>query len=248
MTHQRTIVGGALLAAGGRATVFRTAVLAGVASLLLAGCQTSQPTAETLARHDYRLKHPIVISEQAETYDIPVAAETRGLSSQLRASVHGFAREANLYGSGPVEILVPSGTRNEAAAQSVAHDIRRALSEGGVSRARIGIRSYPVGDPNVVAPIRIAYARIKAAVHACGRWTDNVVTGPSNANYEDFGCATQSNLAAMVANPADLLQPRASGPADRARRDTVFDKYRQGVSPSGKYDEGVGAKVSDVGN
>ena len=41
-------------------------------------------------------------------------------------------------------------------------------------------------------------------------------------------CAQQRNLAAQIANPADLLGPRTVDPADAERRAVVFDKYRQG--------------------
>ncbi len=47
----------------------------------------------------------------------------------------------------------------------------------------------------------------------CGLWPDDL--GPSNdmkhfdnQPYYNLGCATQRNLAAMVENPADLVQPR----------------------------------------
>lgn len=249
MTQQRNDVGGpSHRLAGFVGRPARALALVGILAGVLAGCQMTTPTSEVIASHDYRLRHPIVISEQAETFDIPVGAETRSLSPRLAEAVQGFAREARENGNGNVEILVPSGALNEGAAHSVAGHIRRNLVRGGISAGRVNIRAYPVGDPGAVAPIRVAYGRVKAAVHACGRWTESLASNSDNSDYPDFGCATQSNLASMVANPADLLRPRTSGPADRMRRDQVFDKYRQGTSPSGKYDEGVGAKVSDVGN
>ncbi|WP_162901228.1 CpaD family pilus assembly protein [Breoghania sp. L-A4] len=248
MTDRRNGVGARLRTRDGLAGgPLRALFVAGGLAAALAGCQ-SVPTAENVARHDYKLRHPIVISEAAETFDIPVGAETRSLSRQMRESVEGFAREARQEGSGDAEILVPSGSRNEAGAHSIAGEVRRVLLRAGFAGHRVHIRSYPVGDPRVVAPLRIAYSRVKASVHACGRWTDNLASNGANEDYADFGCATQSNLAAMIDNPADLLHPRAEGPADRSRRDTVQGKYREGVSPSGKYAEGVGAKVSDVGN
>ncbi len=225
----------------------RALIVAGGLAAVLAGCQ-SVPTAETVARHDYKLRHPIVISEAAETLDIPVGAETRSLSGQMREAVAGFAAEARQQGSGDAEILVPSGSRNEAGAHAIAGQVRRVLLRNGFSEHRVHIRSYPVGDPRVVAPLRVAYSRVKASVHACGRWTDNLASNSANENYADFGCATQANLAAMIDNPADLLHPRSEGPADRHRRDTMHGNYRSGTSPSGDYNEGVGAKVSNVGN
>ena len=70
----------------------------------------------------------------------------------------------------------------------------------------------------------------------CGQWPHD--TGPSdmamsglNKPYWNFGCATQQNLAAMVARPNDLLTPRAEGQLDAARRQTSIGKYRRGEQP-----------------
>ena len=229
--------------------VRRAAVLATAAglALLAAGCQTD-PTTHNLAQNDYRLRHPIVISEQAETFDIPVGVETRRLSRSMERAAADFAHEARRNGARYVEILVPSGSGNEAAAHSVASHLRHALARSGIAPQNVSIRAYPVDDPAAMAPIRLAYPKVKAAVHACGRWTESLSNQFNNADQPDFGCATQSNLAAMIDDPVDLLRPREMGPADRARRDTVSGKYRAGESPSGTYTEGVGAKVSDVGS
>ena len=50
----------------------------------------------------------------------------------------------------------------------------------------------------------------------------------SNADYWYFGCAYQANLAAMVANPSDLVAPSPIGAADATRRASVLAKYRKG--------------------
>ena len=46
----------------------------------------------------------------------------------------------------------------------------------------------------------------------------------------NFGCANQRNFAAQVANPADLIGPRAMTPAPGERRDVVWGKYVKGES------------------
>lgn len=43
-----------------------------------------------------------------------------------------------------------------------------------------------------------------------------------------LGCATASNLAAMVDRPADLVMPRRSRPRDAVRREAVLASYREG--------------------
>ena len=47
-----------------------------------------------------------------------------------------------------------------------------------------------------------------------------------NRNYENFGCASQANLAAMVAEPMDLIGPRQMSPIDAVRRGQVIKDYR----------------------
>ena len=46
----------------------------------------------------------------------------------------------------------------------------------------------------------------------------------------NLGCANQHNLAAMVANPADLLGPRSETARPSERRDVTWGKYVQGQS------------------
>ena len=57
----------------------------------------------------------------------------------------------------------------------------------------------------------------------------------------------QRNLAAQVANPADLVQPRAETPVLAARRTTVIDKYRKGEATATQYPDANKGKISDVG-
>ena len=85
-----------------------------------------------------------------------------------------------------------------------------------------------------------------ATAGECGDWPANIGGSVnSNIDYDNFGCATQANLAAVVANPADLLTPRASAPADQQRRAVVYENYRNGKITASEYKEGAGAKVAE---
>jgi pilus assembly protein CpaD len=68
-----------------------------------------------------------------------------------------------------------------------------------------------------------------------------------NKDYYNFGCSTQRNLAAMIDNPADLVQPRPETPAYTARRNVAFERYRRGETSTTNYPEGEKAKLSDTG-
>ena len=64
--------------------------------------------------------------------------------------------------------------------------------------------------------------------------------------YANFGCAQQSNIAAMVADPEDLLRPRRMTRADAMRRSVVFDKYRQGSEISSATESKQQVQISDA--
>ncbi len=49
----------------------------------------------------------------------------------------------------------------------------------------------------------------------------------SNRNYANFGCATQNNLAQMIANPADLLGPRACRKSIPPSAPQVIEDWRE---------------------
>ena len=227
-------------------TVSKSAlVIAGC--LVAVGCQNnSQSNAELLASHDYRYRHPIVITEEPETLDLPIGQNTRNLHGPIENTITAFAVESRQKGNGSVEILVPSGGANEAAVHAVTGDIRTALHRGGVGRSHISTRTYAVQDPKAEAPIRLSYSAMQATAGPCGAWPKNIGGGiGENTEYENFGCATQSNLAAMVDNPSDLITPRASTPADQARRAVVIENYRAGSVTASTYTQGVGAEVSE---
>ncbi len=65
-----------------------------------------------------------------------------------------------------------------------------------------------------IAPgnVRVVVSRIKASVPGCPDWSrasQPDMTGHASSNY---GCATNSNLAAMIANPEDLVSGRSGSP------------------------------------
>jgi pilus assembly protein CpaD len=58
---------------------------------------------------------------------------------------------------------------------------------------------------------RIVITRAKASVPGCPDWSTNNDFNPNNATSSNYGCAVNSNLAAMVADPNHLLKGAAGG-------------------------------------
>ena len=86
----------------------------------------------------------------------------------------------------------------------------------------------------------------------CGQWPYDL--GPSwgahdssNRPYWNLGCSQQRNLAAMVDNPADLVQPRGETEIYAARRSTVVDKYGKGQGTATQYPDANKGKISEIG-
>ena len=59
--------------------------------------------------------------------------------------------------------------------------------------------------------VRVVVARRPAEVPNCPNWSRPADPDPMNRSMSNFGCAVNSNIAAMVANPEDLLHGREGG-------------------------------------
>jgi pilus assembly protein CpaD len=215
--------------------------------LALSGCFASRHDVVGSIPDDYRVNHPIRIDEQLATMDVPVGLDTARLTTPVKGNIVGFAQRFKASGSGLIAIVVPDGSPNQVVATGLSHQIYDVLVGAGVKPGSLDFRSYGAEASETNAPIRLAFNKITAHVEGCGAWPDHLEKDFHNRNYQNFGCATQSNLAAMVDNPLDLIYPRALSPADAARRSTVLDKYRKGEVYSaaqklegGEVSEGVG--------
>jgi pilus assembly protein CpaD len=203
-----------------------------LAAAALVGCRASEETGAHVAGWtlvDASQRHPILVSQQPATLTIRVPSGAAGLSSGQVDQVADFLGRYRRVDSGnsKLVIAVPSGSPNEAAAMRAAANLREMIREFGFSESTVAMQPYGGGrDPS--APIRLAYLRYVAEAPECGNWPTNLAFEPRALAYPNFGCAQQHNLAAQIANPADLLGPRTMAPPDAERRALVIDRYRQG--------------------
>lgn len=224
-------------------------------SVALGACTETTGTVATATRvpEDYRLRHPITVQEADRSVVVFVGHARGGLSATQRADVAGLARTWVSEGTGAVVVDVPVNTPNAHAAASSLSEIKAVLAAGGVPPNGIKVHHYTPDDSRLLPTIRLSYPRMTAVAGPCGLWPDDL--GPSvrdrgyyeNKSYYNFGCANQRNLAAMVENPSDLVQPRPETPAYTARRTEGFEKYRKGTTTATDYPEAEKAKLSDTG-
>ncbi|MCA1399151.1 CpaD family pilus assembly protein [Bradyrhizobium sp. BRP56] len=223
-----------------------------VSAIALGGCNLTSDVVTGTVPDDYRQRHPIAVTEGEQSIVVFVGRARGNLTETQRDDVMGLARTWRREGTGAIAIDVPADSSNARSAQAVYQEIRGLLASMGVPAHAITKRPYHLDDPRALPTIRLSYPKMAAVAGPCGVWTSDL--GPSiynpsyneNKQYDNFGCATQRNLAAMVANPSDLEQPRTETAAYTPRRTIAFDKYRKGESTATAYPEAEKAKLSDA--
>jgi len=222
--------------------------------VMLGACKHTEDELVTASYpDDYRLRHPIAIQEADRSIVVFVGQARGGLSASQRADVIGLAQIWLREGTGAISVDVPVDTRNARAAAETFREIQALLAAAGVPPRGIVMRNYRPEDPRQLPAIRLNYPKISAVAGPCGLWPEDL--GPSiknktyfqNKQYYNFGCAYQRNMAAMVDNPSDLVQPRSETPPYTTRRTAAFEKYRKGTTSTTSYPESDRAKLSDTG-
>ena len=89
------------------------------------------------------------------------------------------------------------------------------------------------GGPLVPGAVRVIVSRTRASVPGCPNWSGASQPNYMNRMMPNFGCAVNSNLAAMVANPEDLVHGReGSAVGDAMTASKAVGAYRR-AEPTG---------------
>lgn len=224
--HIRTAGRGASASAALRSAAPAIAILL---AATLAGCQSHSVTVGAIP-DDYRTSHPIILSEREQAVDIPVSRSETRLSVAQKNVVKATLERYRSNGSGIMHILVPSGSENSVAAMRLRDQIVAELRKSGLPSYNIASETYPVPSPAAAAPIRLTYSAMTASTNACGKWPDDMLNDTENRHWANYGCATQNNLAAQLANPADLLGPRARTSIDANKNDATIKTYEDPIN------------------
>ena len=217
-------------------------LLAATALAGLSACATKVPdrVADARTPTEHFEAHAIQSDEE-----IRLAVHAQGLSPRQGEAVASFASGWRDAEGGMITLSAPAGGADGAAAFRMAQGVEDALIRQGVAADHIRIVSYEAkGDP--AAPMRVSYRRYQAVVPACGRAWTNIAHSADNDVQPNFGCAVTANMAAQIADPADLLRPRETTPADVQRRAVMLDKYRKGQTTSSDADDKARGAVSNV--
>lgn len=82
--------------------------------------------------------------------------------------------------------------------------------------------------PMTPGSIRVVVSRMRAAVPGCPDWSRDSTNDFEANTSSNYGCATNRNLAAMIANPADLVRGApGTETTDAALSYKAIDTYRK---------------------
>lgn len=142
----------------------------------------------------YSVKQPIV---ERNNYTLDLATDAGGLSvSEQQRLAQWFETMDLRYGD---RVALDTSLPNDAVREDVAAIAARhglLLSEGAPVTAGF------VEPGNV----RVVVTRSRAHVPGCPDWSDKMASNLENRTSDDYGCAVNSNLAAMIADPEHLLK------------------------------------------
>jgi len=117
---------------GSAAVALRAAIVTGF-GLLVCACQTDQKiTAAPDVPYDYRLRHPITVTEAERTLQLFIGANRGELTAEQRAELLAFAQNWKQEATGGVLIDLPTGTVNEGSAAVALREIQSILAATGV--------------------------------------------------------------------------------------------------------------------
>ena len=226
-------------------SALRLSVLVAAAAALSACASTSRPPPELTraqaARTPTELWTPDV---QPQTAEIRLAVHAQGLSPNQQDALARFAGDWRLGGRGPITLRAPVGGPDAAMVSQATEGARARLASYG---AEVRVQGYEAGG-DARAPLIVGRESYAVSIPICGRQWDNISRSATNEVQSQFGCSVTANMAAQIANPADLLGPAAIDPADAQRRDVTLGKYRKGEVTSSASDSQAKGTVSQVVN
>ena len=179
------------------------------------------------------LKQPVV---QRNNYTLDLASGPGGLSLPEQRRLSGWFEAMDLRYGDRVSVDDPNGS----------YGAREAVAALAARHGLLVSDDAPV-TAGSVAPgaIRVVVSRSTASVPGCPDWSAKSDIGLNNATHPNYGCAVNSNMAAMVADPEHLLKgARGSGETVVMSSSKAIDSYRT-AKPTGE--KGLKQNSTDSG-
>ncbi|MCJ7422068.1 CpaD family pilus assembly protein [Sphingomicrobium astaxanthinifaciens] len=195
-------------------------LLAAVALTGLSGCQTAIYEGRDDAAGLGAVNVPVVAQTN---YAFDVSAPAGTLPGTEQARLAAWFDSLGLQYGDVVYVDGPAAASARADVAALAGRYGLLLAEG----APVTSGAVPAGA------VRVIVGRATASVPGCPNWTRADQPNLQNLANANFGCGVNGALAAMIANPNDLVYGRAgSGVADSRTAARAIQSYRD-AAPTG---------------
>jgi len=205
----------------------------GVAIMGLSACSTAKSSNPPSV-----FQNKIQIAESIERLELYGRDNGLVLSARDKIAVDQFLSNYLANGDGPIYLNLPSGAaRNASAGQA------EAIIRSGLPGVAVQSGQYQVKE-NSPAPVIVSYRTLKTVPQDC-RYQSNLTQTSNNRPSSNFGCFHSANLAVMVGDPYQFIEPYPMTPPDSQRRSTVYEKYIEGTNPASDQPQRQDISVED---
>lgn len=197
-----------------------------VLAFALIGCEASRvPDQMHPLLTDPSKRHPIGIADDSVLLDLPPVSGDPAERSRDTIAAMRFMRKFKQEGRGQLVVSVAAAERRQWGVERRLDEVRRLARVVGVaaSRMRFTDKAHP---QSIGAAVTLSYERLAVVPPVCGDWSENVARNPENLPYPNYGCASQRNLAAMIANPTDVVFPAEETPRLSDNRAAAYAAYK----------------------
>ena len=197
-------------------------LLAAAVLVSLGSCTTTPDTTPGVAMQDGAFNHPIMVEPSYRALKLDWTPTAGGLAPEAQVQLDTFVSDYLAHGNGTIAVSAPAAM----GAQDVSQWFAARINAMGVARNKILVATHDAAPGDL--RVEVNYVSYQARTDKCGDWSENLAFTLDNSTPKNFGCSVQQNIAAMVADPRDLLGPRGMSEIDGARRVGVINNYEQG--------------------
>ncbi|WP_300375632.1 CpaD family pilus assembly protein [Henriciella sp.] len=224
----------------------------GLASALaLAGCSSSGPggpVPQSYLQGTTLDRHNIQVAKRTAYLEVALNPLDSHLRLSEKARIRQFVDQYVTSGHGPLVMSLPKNHANEELAVKAVAEAREIVWSAGVDYADIRGSAYDAGG-SATAPVVLAFTAFDAVAPDCLQKSQvDFADATSNNDMPTLGCSVRTNMAAMIADPADLLGQRPLDEGDLARRTAQLELYRQGESTAAQRSDQESGTVSSAVN
>lgn len=222
----------------------------GAGLMTLGACASSAPTAISANYLEGTVlsRNEIGVTKRTEFLEVSLNPEAGELSDGDRARIRSFVGVYAQRGHGPLVMSLPAASANPQLAVTAIAEARAIAWEKGIQYDEIAGSAHGAGEA-YAQPMILAFQVYDAVAPACAsKATLDFSDVASNNHLPTLGCSVRTNLAAMIADPADLLGGRPLEAGYSARREVILEKFRLGEPTGATRSAQESGTVSDAVN